>query len=118
MPELILKTEFNKDTINAFLCFNKGRAKNGNLILADRVEIINRTIRNSNLTKIIEVSFNTDIEQDANTVLWEDFKEQVTSRKLVVDIFDLRSFNPVGPLLKREKPKTKNKTRTKQATKK
>ncbi len=102
MPELILKTEFQKSSILAYLCFNNKNAKNGHILLASHIDILNRTIENLNFTKVFKISFEKPNEDE---IFWDELKAEITTNKLVVDICDIRKFNPVGLYKPKAKPK-------------
>lgn len=114
MPELVLKTEFEKEKTIAFICFNNGKAKNGNIIFGVHEDIVSRTIANAKYSRVFKIVFENAQEDE---LLWDDLKTEITTHKLVVDIFDIRSFKPVGvytPI--KSKKKNKAKTTRKQAT--
>lgn len=119
MPELILKTEFDKMHTIACLCFNKGRAKNGNIIFGKYAETVERTLSNTKYTDIFKIVFENPKEGE---VLWDELKEEITKNKLIVDITDIRSFKPVGVFTPikatKSKPKSKPKSKAKPVIKK
>lgn len=111
IPELILKTTFNKTDV-AYLC-TKARAqtKEINIILCSNEELLKKLIDLSTFTTRTPVSFENHFDETSESISWDTLKTELVENKVIVNIIDIRSFKPVGKFTPKRKKITNKKTK-------